>query len=153
MAMKVSRVDVWAATIKDRPGGVAEKLRALAKAGANLEFVIARRTPEKRSKGVVFLTPLKGAKQTRAARAAGFAKTKTLHSVRVEGPDRRGFGAALTECLSAADINLRGISAAAMGKRCIVHLAFDKSRDATAAVRLLKKLQLVTDGSSTMVQA
>ena len=56
MALKIANVDVWAATIKDRPGGVAEKLAALSKAGANLAFVIARRQADKPGKGVVFVT-------------------------------------------------------------------------------------------------
>ena len=43
MALQVARTKVWAASMQDRPGGLAEKLEPLAKAGANLEFVIARR--------------------------------------------------------------------------------------------------------------
>ncbi len=68
MALKITRADVWASTIEDRPGGLAEKLAALAEAGAQLEFVIARRASERPSTGVVFLTPLKGAAQLRAAK-------------------------------------------------------------------------------------
>ena len=43
MALKVKGVDVWVASIQDRPGAVAEKLRGLADAAASLEFVISRR--------------------------------------------------------------------------------------------------------------
>ncbi len=67
MALKVSRVDVWAAGLKDKPGRMADKLAALADAGANLQFVIARRAPDKPGTGVVFVTPLKGAKQLKAS--------------------------------------------------------------------------------------
>jgi len=140
MALSVSKVDVWAASMEDRAGGLAEKLAALAEAGAQLEFVIARRAPEKPGTGVVFLTPLKGAAQARAARKAGFEKTKTLHSVRVEGPDKPGLGARMTQALTEAGINLRGLSAAAIGRRCIVHLALDSAADATKAARVLRKL-------------
>ena len=140
MALNVTRVDVWAANIQDRPGGLAEKLAALAEAGAQIEFVIARRAPDKPSKGVVFLTPLKGAAQIRAARKAGFEKSKSLHSVRIEGPDKPGLGARMTQTLAEAGINLRGLSAAAIGKRCVVHLALDGSADATKAARILKRL-------------
>ena len=55
MALTVKRADVWAARINDRPGGLAEKLVALAEAGVQLEFVVARRAPEKPGAGVVFL--------------------------------------------------------------------------------------------------
>ncbi|HUJ09079.1 MAG TPA: amino acid-binding protein [Verrucomicrobiae bacterium] len=138
MKLKVSHVDVWAATIKDRPGGLAEKLSALSKAKANLEFVIARRAPERRGEGVVFLTPVKGGAQAKAARAAGFMRTEGLQSVRVEGRDKPGLGAKLARKLAAARINLRGFSAAAIGKRFVAYLAFDSAATAKKAARVLK---------------
>ena len=33
MALNISRVDVWAASIDDKPGGLADKLAALSAAG------------------------------------------------------------------------------------------------------------------------
>ncbi len=140
MKLQVSKVDVWAATIHDQPGGLAEKLSALAEAGANLEFVIARRESSKPGTGVVFVTPLKGAKQTNAAKKAGFAKTDSLHSVRAEGTDKPGLGAAMTEGLAAKGINLRGLSAAAIGRKCIVHLALDSAEDAKKAMSVLRAM-------------
>jgi hypothetical protein len=131
---------VWAGSIEDRPGGLAGKLAALAEAGAQLEFVIARRAPQKPGTGVVFLTPLTGAAQIRAAKKAGLEKTKRLHSLRVEGPDQPGLGAKMTQALAQAGINLRGLSAAAIGRRCVVHLALDSAADAAKAARLLKRL-------------
>ena len=47
MALKVQRVDTWAASLEDEPGSLAAKLEALSSAGVNLEFVIARRAPDK----------------------------------------------------------------------------------------------------------
>jgi hypothetical protein len=140
MALEVTRADVWAASIEDRVGGLAEKLAALAEAGAQLEFVVARRASERPGTGVVFLTPLKGAAQIRAAKKAGFEKTKSLHSLRVEGPDRPGLGAKMTQALAQAGINLRGLSAAAIGPRCVVHMALDSTADAAKASRVLKRL-------------
>jgi len=140
MKLKVSRTDTWATTIDDRPGGLADKLAALATAGANLEFIIARRAPERRGSGVMFVTPLKGAKQIKAAEAAGFEKTGSLHSLRVEGADKPGMGAKLTRALAEAGINLRGLSAAALGKQYVTHLALDTAQDAAKAATVLKKL-------------
>jgi hypothetical protein len=140
MALKVTRVDVWAATMEDRPGGLAGKLEALAEAGANLEFVVARRVPDKPGTGVVFVAPVKGAKAVKAAAAAGFAKAESMHSVRAEGPDKPGLGATITEELAAAGINLRGLSAAAIGKRCVVYLALDTDDAAAKAMKILKKI-------------
>ncbi len=140
MALEVSRVDVWAASMDDRPGALAEKMAALAEAGANLEFVLARRAPEKPGTGVVFLAPLKGAAQLRAAKEGGFMKTLALASVRVAGPDKPGLGAKMTEALAIEGINLRGLSAAVIGKRFVTYLALDSEADAVKAARVLKKL-------------
>jgi hypothetical protein len=139
MKLKINRTDTWAATIEDRPGGLAEKLAALTAAGANLEFLIARRAPEQRGSGVVFVTPLKGAKQIKAAKAAGFEKTASLHSLRVEGADKPGMGAKLTAALAEAGVNLRGLSAAALGRGCVTYLALDTAQDAAKAAAVLKK--------------
>jgi len=140
MKLDISRVDVWAAGMKDKPGELARKLDALAQAGADLEFVIARRSPEKPGTGVVFVTPIKGARQARAAKKAGFAKTKSLHAVRIASANKAGFGAGLTDQLAQAGINLRGLSGSAIGKRAVLHLAFDSTADAGKAVRLIRRI-------------
>lgn len=138
--MKAQRVDTWAAAIKDKPGALAAKFKALSVAGANLEFVIARRSPEKRGAGVVFVTPIKGPKQCGAAGAAGFKKTKSLHTVRIEGINKRGQGMRLTQALAEKGLNLRGLSAAAIGSKFICHIAVDSEADASKAARILSKL-------------
>ena len=108
-------MDTWAATLDDQPGSLASKLSALPSAGVKLEFIIARRTPEKLGKGVVFVTHIKDATGSRAARCAGFAKTKSLHTVRIEGPAKPGQVARVTQALAETGLNLRGLSAAAIG--------------------------------------
>lgn len=138
--MKVERVDTWAADLSDRPGGLAEKLGALHDAGVNLEFAIARRRPERAGEGVVFITPIKGAAQARAARKSGFEKTRSLHTLRIEGADRKGMGAKLTGALAERGVNLRGLSAAAIGRKFVAHIAVDTAADASKARRILQAL-------------
>jgi hypothetical protein len=140
MKLTVTRTPVYAAPIEDRVGGLHEKLAALRSAGANLEFVIARRAPDRPGQGVVFLAPLRGTRQARAATAAGFTPTLSLHSVRIEGADRPGIGAAITEVLLDEGINLRGLSAAAIGKRFVAYLAVDSEPDAVRAVKALRRI-------------
>lgn len=139
MAYSIKKVDVWAAEIDDRPGGLSGKLDALASAGASLEFIIARRQPDKPGTGVVFLTPVKTPKQKQAASAAGFSTASNLQSVRIEGPDKPGLGTKMTRVLADAGINLRGISAAALGRNSVTYFAFDGAEDADRAIALLKK--------------
>ncbi len=74
MGLKVSKVEVWAATIEDRTGGLVHKLAPLSAAGANLEFVIARRVREQPGKAVVFVAPLSGEEQVKGATDAGFRR-------------------------------------------------------------------------------
>jgi hypothetical protein len=140
MALKVERVDTWAASLEDKPGNLAAKLNALANAGVNLEFVIARRGPDEAGTGVVFVTPIQGAAECRAARKSGFKKTRSLHTVRVEGTDKKGEGARLTQSLAQQGLNLRGLSAAAIGQRFVSHIALDSGADAAKAVRILRGL-------------
>lgn len=139
MAYTVKKVNVWAGEIADRPGGLASTLAALQAAGSNIEFLVARRASDKPGTGVVFLTPISGVKQKGAAQQAGLATSESLQSVRVEGPDRAGLGAKMADALATEGINLRGISAAALGRRAVSYFAFDNATDADAAVRILKK--------------
>ena len=140
MALKIQKVDTWSASLEDQPGGLAAKLDALAKAGVNLEFVIGRRTPDIPGEGVVFVTPITGAVACRAAKTAGFTKTASLHTVRLEGPDKRGTGACITQALAEKGVNLRGLSAAAINKKFVAHIALDSAEDAAKVVRILRSL-------------
>jgi hypothetical protein len=138
--MKSKRVETWAASLEDRPGALAAKLQALAAAGVNLEFIIARRSGDAQGKGVVFVTPIRGAKQIGAAGAAGFTQTRSLHTLRAEGTDRPGAAAKILAAVADLGVNLRGFSAAAIGRKFICHLALDTEADAVKAARALKEL-------------
>jgi hypothetical protein len=140
MALKVSKADVWAVTIDDRPGGAALKLEALSKAGANLEMVLARRT-EQSGQGVMFVTPLKGKKAVAAAQAAGMGQPGSIHSVRIEGGDKPGLGSKIARTLGDAGINFRGMSAIAMGRKFVSFIACDSAEDQARAIAALKKLK------------
>ena len=105
MAYTIDTVDVYAGSIENRPGGLAEKLTALSEAGANLEFVIARRT--EKGQGVMFCAPLKCAKQSRAAKKVGLTKSESLRSLRITGPDKAGLGEKITVALANAGVNVR----------------------------------------------
>ena len=106
---------LWAAGVDDKAGVLAAKLSALNDAGADLGFIVVRRAPEKPGTGVVFVTPLRGDREVRAATAVGFAVTTTLHSVRAEGSDEPGVAAKLSKVIGDAGINMRGFSAAVLG--------------------------------------
>lgn len=139
MDLLVERVDVWAAPIDDRPGGLAEILAVLKDVGANLQFIIARRAHETPGKGVVFVTPLQGNREIRVAAQAGFNVTQSLHSIRVMGRDKPGVAAELIQKLAAAEINLRGFSASAIGPQFVAYMALDSLEDANKAMQVLER--------------
>jgi len=140
MALKVTRTEVWTATIDDRAGGAADKLEALAMAGANLEFVFARRTPENPGRGLMIASPIKGKKVTQAAQAAGFARSDSMHGLKVEGGDRAGLGAKITRALGNAGVSFRGMSATVIGSKFISNIVVDTADDAARAAAALKKV-------------
>ena len=139
MDLLVERVDVWAATVEDRPGGLADVLASLREAGADLQFIIARRAPEAPGTGVVFITPLQGDREIRVAAEVGFNVTRKLHSVRVMGRDRPGIAVELTQKLAEGQINLRGFSASVIGTQFVAYAAVDSLDDANKAMEILEK--------------
>jgi hypothetical protein len=137
MDLLVEREDVWAASVDDKPGALAAKLSALTEAGADLDFIVVRRAPEKPGTGVVFVTPLRGDREVRAAASAGFHVTSKLNSVRAEGPNEPGAAAKVAKAVGDAGINMRGFSAAVLGTRFVVHIGVDTAVDEEAVVKLL----------------
>jgi hypothetical protein len=133
----VEHVDVWAATIEDKPGELAHVLAELREAGADLQFIIARRAEP--GKGVVFVTPLRGDREIATAAQVGFNVAHTLHSVRVMGHDRPGVAAELTEKLADGEINLRGFSLSVIGTQYLAYAAVDSLDDANKVIEILKK--------------
>jgi hypothetical protein len=140
MNLTVTKMDVWAAQIEDKPGGLAKLLGALADAGANLECVVARRDPSKAGKGVAFLTPGKGANVVKAAKAEGLAPAEKLATLKVEGNDAPGLGFRITSAIADSGVNLRGVSGAVVGRKFVVWLGFDGNADADKAARALEAL-------------
>jgi hypothetical protein len=137
MDLLLERVNVWAAPIEDKPGGLARVLAGLSQAGVDLDFVIARRCAEKSGQGVLFVTPIRGDQQIQAAADLGFNVASSVHSLRVEGDNAPGVGAEITEKLAQAGINLRGLSAGVIGPRFVLYIGFDSEADAEKATTVL----------------
>ena len=137
MPYSVKKVDVWAGAIEDRAGGLAAKLEPLAATGTNFEFAVARR--DQPGTGLMFLEPIKGAKQTKAAAAAGLAKAMEIGALKVAGPDKPGLCAKVAKALGDAGINIRALSAMALGKQCVMYVAFDTVDDAAKGAKAVSK--------------
>ena len=91
MGFKLDRVHVWSGEIADQPGGMAGKLALLAQAGANLEYIFTQRQPDKPGTGILYIAPVSGAVQVRAAKAAGLSETFRYSRNRAERNVARSF--------------------------------------------------------------
>jgi len=137
MSYTVKKVEVWAGDIRNKPGMLARVLEALSGAGAQLEFMVARRVTSESSR--VFVAPIKGAKQKRAAQDVGLVPASGMYAVRIDGPDRPGLGAEITRSVADKGLNLRGASAAAIGKKTVFWLAFEAADHAAQAAQIIRK--------------
>ena len=140
MELIAERLEVWVARIEYQPGSLANILTGLREAGADLNFILARREPDQPGQSVVYITPLTGDAELQAAATLGFNLTARVHSVRVEGPNQPGIAAALAAQLAAAGLNLRGFSAAVLGTRFILYIGLDSAEDAAKALTVLQQI-------------
>ncbi len=138
MSYEIKKVDVWSVEILDQPGGLSSVLQPLVEAGANLNFLLARRTSS--GKGIAFLSPLEGASVIKKAKSLGFQKNKDIAVLKITGPDKAGLGLLILSTLSSAGINIRGISASSIRKNCNIWISFDNSKDANKASKLIQKI-------------
>ena len=141
MALSVKQVDVWQGHVGDQPGQLAEGLATLSAAGADFEFILARRDDQSPGKSIVFVAPVKGARQTRAAAKAGLRKSKQVFAVRVEGDDQRGLAAGITRAIGAAGVNIRGFAGRVLGDGVGIYVSVESKKDAATAVKAIKALR------------
>ena len=134
----IERVNVWAASIRDEAGELGDLLAGLQDVGADLDFILSRRTPDQPGQGVVFVTPLRGDAEIAAAADLGFNVTSSVHAVRIEGDNKPGVAAELTKKLGAVGISLRGFSAAVIGPSFIIYIGLDSPEDAARAIEILQ---------------
>jgi hypothetical protein len=140
MGFKLERIHIWAGEIIDQAGGMAEKLAPLAEAGANLEYIMTRRQPEKPGTGILYVAGVTGPAQVRAARAAGLAETPDPVVLRVKGDNEAGLAFRLTQKWALAGINLQGVTMSVVSHQFIGYAAFDTVADANRAAQILAEL-------------
>ena len=142
MALKVSRVEVWGGDIQDQVGGLADVLEAIGASGGSLQCVIGRRRTGQAGVGEVFITPVTGSRSESGASGAGLKRLAHLPTLRVEGADSPGLGGRMMRAIANQGVNVRGVSAAALGGDFVVYLGFDSDGDAERAATALKGLQV-----------
>jgi hypothetical protein len=140
MGFKLDRVHVWAAEVADQAGGVASKLALLAQADTNLEFILTQRRLDKPGSGMLYVAPVTGPLQVRAARAAGMAEAHDPVVLRVEGDNEAGLAHRLTQQWALAGISMQGLTMTVLGDKFVGYAAFDTTGDANRAAAILGDL-------------
>ena len=140
MRFKMDRVHVWSGEVADQIGATASKLAFLAQAGANLEYVFTKRLPDKPGRGILYVAPVTGPSQVRAAREAGLIETFTPVVHRLEGDNQAGLAHRVTQQWAVAGINLQGLTMAVLENRFVGYVAFDTVDDANRAAQILADL-------------
>ena len=140
MGFKLDRVHLWAGEVADRAGGTAAKLAALAQAEANLEFVFTQRLPSRPGNGLLYVAPVTGPAQVRAARAAGLAEVHDPVVLRIEGDNEAGLAHRVTQQWALAGISFQGLTMAVLGNKFVGYAAFDTVADANRAAAILGDL-------------
>jgi hypothetical protein len=140
MSFKMDRVHVWSTEVKDEPGGVAGKLSKLDEAGADLEYVHTQRLPDRPGYGILYVAPLSGLAQLKAAKAAGLHETNEPIVMRVEGDNTAGLAHRLKHAWATAGINLHGAIMTVIGTKFVGFVTFDSVDDANKAARILAEV-------------
>jgi hypothetical protein len=136
----MDRVHVWSCEVKDEPGEVAAKLHALAAAGANLEYVYTQRMADKPGHGVLYVSPLVGSDQLKAAKAIGLHETQDPIVMHIAGDNTQGLAHRLMHEWAMADINVHGTVLTVVNGRFVGYVTFDTVEDANLAAKILAEL-------------
>ena len=140
MSFKWDRVHVWSCEVTDAPGAAAGKLAFLAQAGANLEYINTQRLPNKPGFGYLFVAPITGPVQQRAAKTAGLHEVDHPVVHRIEGDNEAGLAHRLTQQWELANLSLSGLTMCVLGKKFVGYVAFDTAADANRAAQILADL-------------
>ena len=113
MAEMIRRVEYYYVVVPDKPGAGAGVLNALRDAGVNLLAYLG--FPASRGKSQIDLVPEDPAVFKMAAKKAGLKLSRAKRAFLVEGDDRIGVVADLTQKLAAAKVNITAACATAAG--------------------------------------
>jgi hypothetical protein len=140
MSFKMDRVNLWAGEVPDQAGGAASKLAFLAQSGANLEYIFTKRLPDQPGTGILYVAPVTGAAQVRAAKTAGLSESPFPVIRRIEGDNEAGLAHRLTQEWAIAGISFQGLTMAVLGGKFVGYAAFDSVADANKAAQILADL-------------
>lgn len=138
MATKVKTITLWRREIENRPGALAAALAPLARAGADLQVLMAYRQPGAEDRATLELYPVSGKKAQAAAGSAGLAAS-TIPTLLVEGDNRAGAGEAIARSIADAGININFLVTLVFARKYSSVFGFETQADAKKAAALIRK--------------
>jgi hypothetical protein len=145
MSVTVKKIALWRKEIENRPGALAAVLAPLAEAGTDLQVVMGYRHPGHESQATVEVSPVSGKKATKVAQDAGLGAS-SIPTLLVEGDNQPGLGAAISQSLAEAGINVSFLVAQVIGGRFSAVVGFDTPEDAAQSSAVIKKAARLKGG-------
>jgi hypothetical protein len=142
MPLNIRKIQVWSGEIPDLVGAAAAKLEHLNRADVDLQFVFTRPHPRNPDMGLIFLAPIVGSEQIKAAYGVGLAPALDAAMLYIQGPNQPGMGYMLMSELAVARIPLQGLSISAAEGYFGAYLAFNNPDDASQAIQVLAMLDV-----------
>jgi len=137
---RLARVHAFRATVEDKPGGTAAKLKALASAGIHLEYIHSERTEGHPGQGDLYVVPRQVPHEMDLCKKHGFSEVHEPIIMRFEGDDRAGLGQRVTMEWEKAGINLHGLMMTAVAGKFVGYAHFDHAEDSNAAAHILTQI-------------
>ena len=138
MAVTVKSISLWRKEAENKTGLLAQTLEPLAKAGADLSFVMGYRLPGDEAKAAIEIYPVSGRKMTAAATGVGLTDA-AIPTLLVEGDNKPGLAHKITHSVADAGVDLSFFVAQAVGRRYSAVIGFANAADAKRATSLIKK--------------
>jgi len=138
MAVTVKKIVLWRKEAENRAGILANALAPLARAGTDIQVVLAYRFPGQESKAAIELYPVTGKKSAAAAQEAGFSASD-IPALLIEGDNRAGLGYATSQAIADAGISLDFVVAQVIGRRFSAVFGFESDADAAQCAAIIRK--------------
>ena len=137
MAVSIKKIVLWRAEVENRPGALAGALEPVAKAGADLQVMMAYRHHGTEGKAAIEVFPISGKKEATAGSAAGLAAAE-IPAPLVEGDNKPGSGYRIAQAIAAAGINMAFFMAQVIGRKFAAVIGFETEEDARKAMPAIK---------------
>jgi hypothetical protein len=137
MGVTVKKIVLWRKEVENRAGILANALAPLARAGTDIQVVMAYRFPGQESRGAIELYPVTGRKSAAAAKEAGFSPSE-IPALLVEGDNRAGLGYATAQAIANAGFNMDFVVAQVIGRRYSAVFGFGSEADAAKCAAIIR---------------